>query len=53
MNQTELTNKIDAYLETHWDAMVEDIATLVRIPSFEELTRRPRRAVRPRPTKAL
>ena len=28
MNQTELTNKIDAYLEKNWDAMVDDIATL-------------------------
>ena len=36
MNQTELTNKIDAYLEKNWDAMVDDIATLVRIPSFQE-----------------
>ena len=36
MDQTELTNKIDAYLEKNWDAMVDDIATLVRIPSFQE-----------------
>ena len=36
MDQTELTKKIDAYLEKNWDAMVDDIATLVRIPSFQE-----------------
>lgn len=36
MKQAELTKKIDAYLEKNWDAMVEDIATLVRIPSVQE-----------------
>ena len=36
MNHEELTKKIDAYLEKNWDAMVDDIATLVRIPSFLE-----------------
>ncbi len=36
MDQQELTKKIDAYLEDNWDAMVGDIETLVRIPSFEE-----------------
>ena len=36
MNHEELTKKIDAYLDDNWDAMVEDIATLVRIPSFLE-----------------
>lgn len=37
MEHEELTKKIDAYLEDNWDAMVGDIETLVRIPSFEEL----------------
>ncbi len=36
MNHEELTKKIDAYLDDNWDVMVEDIATLVRIPSFLE-----------------
>lgn len=36
MEHEELTAKIDAYLEENWDTMVEDIATLVRIPSFQE-----------------
>ncbi|MBX9032430.1 Sapep family Mn(2+)-dependent dipeptidase [Gordonibacter massiliensis (ex Traore et al. 2017)] len=36
MEHEELTKKIDAYLDDNWDAMVEDIATLVRIPSFQE-----------------
>lgn len=36
MEHDELTRRIDAYLEDNWDAMVEDIATLVRIPSFRE-----------------
>lgn len=36
MEYEELTKKIDAYLEENWDAMVQDITTLVRIPSFEE-----------------
>ena len=38
MNQPELTAKIDAYLEEHWEEMVEDIRTLVRIPSTEDLS---------------
>lgn len=37
MEHEELTKKIDAYLEDNWETMVDDIATLVRIPSFEEL----------------
>lgn len=36
MEHEELTKKIDAYLENNWDAMVGDIETLVRIPSFQE-----------------
>lgn len=40
MNNEELTKHIDAYLDENWDAMVEDIATLVRIPSFEELDKK-------------
>lgn len=36
MDHAELTKKIDTYLEDNWDAMVGDITTLVRIPSFEE-----------------
>ena len=36
MEHAELTRKIDAYLEENWETMVEDIETLVRIPSFEE-----------------
>lgn len=36
MEHEELVKKIDAYLDNNWDAMVEDIATLVRIPSFQE-----------------
>ena len=36
MEHEELTRKIDAYLEENWETMVEDIETLVRIPSFEE-----------------
>lgn len=37
MEHEELTKKIDAYLEENWETMVDDITTLVRIPSFEEL----------------
>lgn len=37
MEHAELTKKIDSYLEENWEAMVGDIETLVRIPSFEEL----------------
>ncbi|WP_428421324.1 Sapep family Mn(2+)-dependent dipeptidase, partial [Paraeggerthella hominis] len=40
MDQTELAQKIDAYLEDNWEAMVGDIETLVRIPSFEELDKK-------------
>ncbi len=36
MEHEELIKKIDAYLEDNWDGIVEDIATLVRIPSFQE-----------------
>ena len=36
MEHEELTKKIDAYLEDNWETMVDDIATLVRIPSFQE-----------------
>ena len=36
MKHEELTKKIDTYLEENWDAMVGDIETLVRIPSFQE-----------------
>ena len=31
-----LAEKIDAYLAENWEAMVDDIAALVRIPSFME-----------------
>lgn len=40
MDQMELAQKIDAYLEDNWEAMVGDIETLVRIPSFEELDKK-------------
>ncbi len=54
MEHEELTKKIDAYLEVHWDAMVEDIASLVRIPSFEELDKASEGApFGPGPRKAL
>ena len=54
MEHEELTKKIDAYLEAHWDAMVEDIASLVRIPSFEELDKASEGApFGPGPRKAL
>ena len=36
MDHEKVTGKIDAYLEENWDAMVDDIAKLVRIPSFED-----------------
>lgn len=36
MDNKELAARIDTYIEDNWDAVVEDIATLVRIPSFEE-----------------
>ena len=36
-NEAQLSDKIDAYLQNNWEAMVEDIRTLVRIPSFEDL----------------
>lgn len=37
MDETLINSKIDAYLESHWDEMIADIDTLVRIPSVEEL----------------
>lgn len=36
MNSAQLNEKIDAYLEANWENMVEDISTLVRIPSVLE-----------------
>ena len=36
MKQAELTTKIDEYLDQTWNSIVEDIRTLVEIPSFEE-----------------
>lgn len=36
MEHEELIKKVDAYIEDTWDDIVEDISTLVRIPSFEE-----------------
>ena len=36
MKQAELTTKIDEYLDQNWNSIVEDIRTLVEIPSFEE-----------------
>ncbi len=36
MEHEELLESIDAYVEENWEAMVEDIASLVRIPSFQE-----------------
>ena len=36
MEHEELTKRIDAYLEDNWETMVDDITTLVRIPSFQE-----------------
>lgn len=36
MQQTELTAKIDEYINKNWDLIVDDIRTLVEIPSFEE-----------------
>ncbi|MEE0845955.1 MAG: Sapep family Mn(2+)-dependent dipeptidase [Eggerthellaceae bacterium] len=37
MDQSQINAKIDAYLDQHWDDIVADIDTLVRIPSVEEL----------------
>lgn len=54
MEHEELTKKIDAYLEENWDAMVNDITTLVRIPSFEELDKKaPDAPFGPGPKEAL
>ena len=54
MEREELTKKIDAYLEDKWDAMVEDIAALVRIPSFQEDDKKePGAPFGPGPKKAL
>ena len=36
MKQAELTAKIDEYLEQNWGTVVDDIRTLVEIPSVEE-----------------
>ena len=33
----EIDRAIESYLDGHWDEMVDDIATLVRIPSVEDL----------------
>ena len=40
MDNAELIGRIDAYLEDNWEAMIGDIETLVRIPSFEDLDRK-------------
>ena len=37
MNDEELTRRIDAYINAHWEDVVADIDDLVRIPSVEEL----------------
>lgn len=37
MIDAELNAKIDLFIEENWEQIVEDITTLVRIPSFEEL----------------
>ncbi len=36
MDEAEIHAQIDAYLEANWDDMVNDIAALVQIPSFED-----------------
>ncbi len=36
MDTKQLTERIDAYLDEHWEDMVADIDTLVRIPSYLE-----------------
>ncbi len=36
MNQDEIIQRIDEYLDAHWDDMVADIDALVRIPSYLE-----------------
>lgn len=36
MDTEQLTERIDAYLDEHWEDMVADIDTLVRIPSYLE-----------------
>ncbi len=54
MEREELTKRIDAYLEDNWDTMVEDIAALVRIPSFQEDDKKePGAPFGPGPKKAL
>ncbi len=40
MDNAELIGRIDADLEDNWEAMIGDIETLVRIPSFEDLDRK-------------
>ena len=37
VDRSLINGKIDEYLDTHWDDIVADIDTLVRIPSVEEL----------------
>ena len=39
MDETQINAKIDVYLDAHWDDIVADIDTLVRIESVEELDR--------------
>lgn len=36
MDHTKLSAKVETYLEKNWEAMVHDIESLVRIPSFQE-----------------
>ena len=38
MTDPQLSADIDAYLVANWDAMLDDIRTLVRIPSTEDLS---------------
>lgn len=37
MDQSQMNCRINAYLDEHWNDIVSDIDTLVRIPSVEEL----------------
>ena len=47
MDETLINDKIDAYLDEHWDDIVADIDTLVRIPSVEELDKAAERRTAP------
>lgn len=38
MLSEELSNELDAYLAKHWDEMVEDLASLVRVRSVEDMS---------------